>query len=67
MVAWRTEVLIMYSTFSWEYRKTCPFCGREHLQRMSINIICPCGAKYYFHKKQWIDRKAWGVGRADNG
>ena len=38
--------------------KTCPFCGREHSNyRPWINIICPCGAKYYFQWDFWLDRK----------
>lgn len=38
------------------YHKTCPFCKREHEQHDWLNIICPCGAKYYFREKYWLDR-----------
>jgi hypothetical protein len=39
------------------YQRTCPFCKREHEQRMYINIICQCGGKYYFAQGFWLDRK----------
>lgn len=45
------------SESQWMYRQTCPFCGKKHFQRMNINIICPCGAKYYFYNKEWLNRK----------
>ena len=37
--------------------KSCPFCGRKHHLRMYINIICPCGAKYYALQGYWLNRK----------
>ena len=40
-----------------EYIERCPFCGKQHNQRLYINIICDCGAKYYFHVNTWLDRK----------
>lgn len=49
----------------WQYRKVCPFCGKKHYQRIFINIICPCGAKYYFRSREWLNRKD-GERRADN-
>ncbi len=39
------------------YVKTCPFCGKKHQQRLWVNIICPCGAKYYFTNGKWLQRK----------
>ena len=39
------------------YQQFCPFCGKDHEQRMHINIICNCGAKYYFRDNTWLDRK----------
>ena len=38
------------------YRKTCPFCRREHEQALWLNIMCPCGAKYYYPQKTWLNR-----------
>lgn len=38
------------------YHECCPFCGKHHEQRMWINIICDCGAKYYFRDNMWLDR-----------
>lgn len=37
--------------------KTCPFCGVVHEFKPWLNIICTCGAKYYFMDKLWLDRK----------
>lgn len=39
------------------YHERCPFCGKWHIQSMHLNIICPCGAKYYIHTGEWLDRK----------
>lgn len=39
----------------WYYTKVCPFCGKTHKQRFMTNIICPCGAKYYFHTETWLN------------
>ena len=39
------------------YHRTCPFCKMQHEQRMWLNIICPCGGKYYFAQEFWLDRK----------
>ena len=38
------------------YRKTCPFCRGEHEAALWLNIICPCGAKYYYPQKTWLNR-----------
>lgn len=38
--------------------KPCPFCGRKHEHRnLFLNIICPCGAKYYACQDTWLNRK----------
>ena len=34
----------------------CPFCGRTHVLRPWLNLVCPCGAKYYIHNKEWWER-----------
>ena len=39
------------------YPEKCPFCGKEHEQRAWLNIICNCGAKYYFRNNVWLNRK----------
>ena len=44
------------SNFTMEY-KTCPFCGGVHEFKPWLNIICHCGAKYYFMEKFWLHRK----------
>ena len=36
---------------------TCPFCGKEHVSSAYVNVICPCGAKYYIHNNEFWDRK----------
>lgn len=46
------------------YKQFCPYCGKDHEQLMHINIICPCGAKYYFRENTWFDRK---TGRQQRG
>lgn len=40
-----------------EYKITCPFCGKEHKQRSHINVICSCGAKFYYRDLLWLNRK----------
>lgn len=45
--------------------KTYPFCGEVREFKPWLNIICPCGAKYYFIEKFWLHRKT-GDRRADN-
>lgn len=39
------------------YTERCPYCGKEHVQRLYFNTICPCGAKYYFNTREWLSRK----------
>ena len=34
----------------------CPFCGREHTAPSLLNVICECGAKYYYNTKKWLNR-----------
>lgn len=38
------------------YRKSCPFCQQEHEQALWLNIMCGCGAKYYYPQKTWLNR-----------
>ena len=56
------DLIVDTRMIEWYYKETCPFCGQTHFQRIRINIICPCGAKYYFHKREWLNRER----RADN-
>ena len=35
----------------------CPYCGRQHVHQNCLNILCPCGAKYYSDTQQWLSRK----------
>ena len=37
--------------------RACPFCRKKNVSRKYINTICPCGAKYYFVQKKWLNRK----------
>ncbi len=39
------------------YKQVCPFCGKEHFRHLHINIICDCGAKYYFNTTDWLNRE----------
>lgn len=36
----------------------CPYCGRTHYVAPHLNVICPCGAKYYIHLREWWSRGA---------
>ena len=38
------------------YTKKCPFCNTETIQHEFLNIICQCGAKYYYADKLWLNR-----------
>lgn len=40
---------------------TCPFCKRYHFVSSHINIICPCGSKFYINTREWWDRKTGKV------
>lgn len=46
------------------YKQACPFCRKDNEQRLHINIICRCGAKYYFNLWKWLNRKTgeWILG-----
>ena len=44
----------------------CPFCGTEHELKPHLNIICWCGGKYYFHTKEWWNRKTGEVRKPSN-
>jgi hypothetical protein len=48
------------------YKQICPFCQKDHEQRLHINIICHCGAKYYFNRGSWLNRQTgeWKHGQA---
>ena len=48
------------------YKQNCPFCGKCHEQRLHINIICNCGAKYYFNLGKWLNRQTgeWTRGKS---
>ena len=39
------------------YHERCPYCGKEHEQKLWLNIICDCGGKYYFTFKRWWKRE----------
>lgn len=36
---------------------TCPFCRHQIIARAHVNVLCPCGAKYYIYTKEFWDRK----------
>lgn len=38
------------------YATICPICGKSHVQRKHINVICGCGAKFYYIQTYWLDR-----------
>ena len=38
------------------YTKKCPFCNTKTTQHEFLNIICKCGAKYYYADKLWLNR-----------
>lgn len=39
------------------YKRKCPFCGKIGEATEFANIICECGAKYYYPSDIWKDRK----------
>jgi hypothetical protein len=39
------------------YKRKCPFCGEIGESHCLVNIICKCGAKYYYESDIWKDRK----------
>lgn len=39
----------------------CPFYGNVQATRPWLNVLCPCGAKFYIHNREWWDRKTGKV------
>ncbi len=39
------------------YERKCPFCGEIGVATEFFNILCKCGAKYYYLSDIWKDRK----------
>lgn len=39
------------------YQRKCPFCGEICEGTHLVNLICKCGAKYYYESDIWLDRK----------
>lgn len=39
------------------YRKICPFCKSVCENFKVSNLLCNCGAKYYYFDKVWLNRK----------
>lgn len=39
------------------YKRKCPFCGEICEGFVLINLLCRCGAKYYYESDIWKDRK----------
>ena len=39
------------------YEKECPFCGATVGGYTHCNLLCDCGAKYYYWDQIWLDRK----------
>ena len=39
------------------YKRKCPFCGEIGEATCFVNIICSCGAKYYYLSDIWKCRK----------
>lgn len=35
----------------------CPFCECVNVVSAHINVLCPCGAKYYIHNDEFWNRK----------
>ena len=35
----------------------CPFCKRQNVANAWVNVLCPCGAKFYIHNNEFWDRK----------
>lgn len=38
------------------YITKCPFCGEVHKQRLYLNSICHCNAKFYYNNSIWLNR-----------
>ena len=41
----------------YRYKRKCPFCGEICEGTPLVNLICKCGAKYYYESDIWKDRK----------
>jgi hypothetical protein len=39
------------------YKRKCPFCGEICEGTPIVNLICKCGAKYYYESDIWLERK----------
>ena len=39
------------------YQRKCPFCGEICEGTPLVNLICKCGAKYYYESDIWLERK----------
>ena len=39
------------------YKRICPFCGEICEGTHLVNLICKCGAKYYYASDIWLERK----------
>ena len=39
------------------YVTKCPFCKEMKKQRLYLNTICSCGAKFYYHDFTWLNRQ----------
>ena len=40
-----------------KYKRKCPFCGKIGEATVLINLLCECGAKYYYESDIWKNRK----------
>lgn len=38
----------------------CPFCDCTNIIAAHLNVLCPCGAKYYIHNNEFWERKIGG-------
>lgn len=47
------------------YNRKCPFCGKIGEATEFVNILCECGAKYYYVSDIWKDRKTGKEVRGD--
>mgnify|MGYP003510113130 CR=1 FL=1 len=47
------------------YQRKCPFCGEICEGTPLVNLICKCGAKYYYESDIWLDRKTGKEVRGD--
>ena len=46
----------LYKNKRSKYKKVCPFCKAVGEAYKGNNIICACGAKYYWTGKVWLNR-----------